>query len=93
MLDTLDECDDFDDVRFLLRLFGDAPGMENLGLRLLVTCRPETPIQLSFQGVERVQYHELALHDLPRYIVDREIKDFVAHELSRIKADRRLLDS
>jgi hypothetical protein len=90
VLDALDECDDFDDVRLLLRLLGNTPNMLGLGLRLLVTSRPEIPIRLGFQDMGHITYHELALHDVPRAIVDRDIKIFVTFELAQIKANRRL---
>lgn len=92
VLDALDECDDFDDIRLLLRLLGNTQNMSSLGLRLLVTSRPEVPIRLGFQDMKHIAYHELALHDVPRTIVDRDINIFVVHELAQIKADRRLPD-
>jgi hypothetical protein len=93
VLDALDECDDFDDVRLLLRLLGNFSKMSGLGLRVLVTSRPEIPIRLGFQDMEYITYHELALHDVSRAIVDRDIKIFVTFELAQIKSDRGLPDS
>ena len=93
VLDALDECDDFNDVRLLLRLIGNTQNLSGLGLRLLVTSRPDVPIRLGFQNMKHIAYHELALHDVPRAIVDRDIKLFVSHELAQIKADRGLPDS
>ena len=93
VLDALDECDDVDDVQLFLRLLGNTRTMMDLGLRLLVTSRPETPIRLGFHQMKHIAYHELALHDLPRAIVDGDIKTFVAHELGLIRAERRLPDS
>ena len=92
VLDALDECDDFDDVRLLLRFFGDTERMASLGLRLLITSRPETPIRLGFHDMKHIAYHELALHDVPRAVVDRDIERFVAHELAQIKAERKIPD-
>ena len=90
VLDALDECDDFNDVRLLLHLLGNTQDMLGLGLRLLVTSRPEVPIRLGFQNLKHIAYHELALHDVPRAIVDRDIKLFIAYELAQIQADRGL---
>jgi hypothetical protein len=92
VLDALDECDDFSDVRLLLRLLGDAQNMAGLGLRVLVTSRPDVPIRLEFRNMKHIAYHELALHDVPRAIVDQDIKKFVTHELAQIKAERSLPD-
>jgi len=93
VLDALDECDDSNDVRLLLSLLGNAQSMVGLGLRVLVTSRPEVPIRLGFQNMMHIAYHELALHDVPRAVVDEDIKRFVAHELDQIRAERRLPDS
>jgi hypothetical protein len=93
VLDALDECDDFDDVRLLLPLFGNSTKVASVGLRLLVTSRPEIPIRLDFQDMKHITYHELALHDVPRHILDRDIKTFVTYELAQIRDDRGLPNS
>lgn len=90
VLDALDECDDFDDIRLLLRMLGDTQNMAGLGLRVLVTSRPEIPIRLGFHNMKHIAYYELALHDVPRAIVDQDIERFVTHELAQIKVERRL---
>ena len=90
VLDALDECDDFDDIRLLLRMLGDTQNMAGLGLRVLVTSRPGISIRLGFHKMKHIAYHELALHDVPRAIVDHDIKKFVTHELAQIKVERKL---
>lgn len=95
VLDALDECDDFHDVCLLLGRLGDNQKMAGLGLRVLVTSRPEIPIRSGFREMQHIAYHELALHDVPRVLVDQDIKRFVTHELAQVKADphRNLPDS
>jgi hypothetical protein len=90
VLDALDECDDFDDVRLFLRLLGSTQDMAGLGLRVVVTSRPEVPIRLGFHSMKHIAYHELALHDVPRAIIDQDIEKFVRHELFQIKTGRVL---
>lgn len=90
VLDALDECDDFDDIRLLLRMLGDTQYMAGLGLRVLVTSRPEIPIRLGFHNMKHIAYYELALHDVPRAIVDQDIEKFVTYELAQIKNERKL---
>jgi hypothetical protein len=92
-LDALDECDDLNDILLLLRLLGDTQNLAGLGFRVLATSRPETPIRLGFHEMKHIAYHELALHDVPRAIVDQDIKKFVRHELFQIKTERRLPSS
>ena len=93
VLDALDECDDFDDVRLLLRLLDNTSQTSGLDLRLLVTSRPESPIWKGFQNMKHIAYHELALRDVPLALVDRDIKVFVTHGLAHIQTDRGLPDS
>ncbi len=93
VLDALDECDDFDDIRLLLHLLGDTQNLAGFGLRVLVTSRPEIPIRLGFNNMKHIAYFALALHDVPRAIVDQDIKRFVTHELFQIKIERSLLSS
>lgn len=93
MWDALDECDDLDDVSLLLKLLGDTQNIASLSLRVLVTSRPEIPIRLGFHNMKQITHHELALHNLPRAIVDQDIRRFVTHELFQIKSERRLPDS
>ena len=93
VLDALDECDDINGIRVLLRLLGDTQKMAGLGFRVLVTSRPETPIRLGFQNMEHIAYHELALHDISRAIVDQDIEAFVTHELTQVKTERNLSHS
>jgi hypothetical protein len=64
--------------------------MMGLGLRVAMTSRPEIPIRLRFQKMKHIAYHELALHDVPRAIVDQDIEKFVRHELFQIKTERVL---
>ena len=90
VLDALDECDDFNNVRLLLHLFSDSRNLAALGFRVLATSRPETPIRLGFRHMNHITYHELALHDIPRAIVDQDIQRFVTHELDQIKTERIL---
>lgn len=55
-----------------------------------MTSRPEVPIRLDFYSMKYIAYHELALHDVPRAIINQDIKKFVRHELSQIKIERVL---
>ena len=92
VLDALDECDDIKDVRLLLSLLGNTQKMAGLGLRVLMTSRPEIPIRFGFRSMEHIAYHEIALHNVPRAIVDKDIQSFVTYELAQIKTERSLAD-
>ncbi|RMZ89369.1 hypothetical protein DV736_g3395, partial [Chaetothyriales sp. CBS 134916] len=90
ILDALDECDDIDDIRRLLGRFGRTQSLSALGIRLLVTSRPEMPIQLGFQNMDHITYCELALHDMPRALVDRDIETYITYRLGQIQTDQGL---
>lgn len=47
VLDVLDECDDLNDVRLLLRLLGDTQDMAGLGFRVLVTSKADARLTLA----------------------------------------------
>ena len=91
VLDALDECDDSDDIRLLLRVLGNSENMLSLGFRLLITSRPESPIRLGFQDMKDITYHELALHDVPRPVVDRDIKILVTHKVRPNQSGRKIV--
>ena len=66
--------------------------MAGLGFRVLMTSRPENPIRFGFRNMEHIAYHETALHDVPRAIVDKDIQVFITYELAQIKTERNLAD-
>ncbi|MCJ1267070.1 hypothetical protein MMC22_006955, partial [Lobaria immixta] len=81
VIDALDECDEEKDLRLLLRLLAKTKNMSNLGIRVFVTSRPEWPIRLGFQEMPSILYQDLILHDVPRSVVDADIKIFLSYEL------------
>ncbi|KAB8670373.1 hypothetical protein FH972_026286 [Carpinus fangiana] len=92
VIDALDECEDQQTVRSVLKLLGETSSISELGLRVFVTSRPETPIRLGFENMKSVIYRDLALHDLPRAIVDEDIMLYFDRQLSEIRSERRLPD-
>jgi hypothetical protein len=48
VIDALDECDSDNNVREILRLLSKAKTLETVWLRIFLTSRPKTPIQLGF---------------------------------------------
>ena len=90
IIDALDECDNENDIKLILRLFVDTKGM-NLGV--IVTSRPETPIRLGFKNMTEIIHKDLALHDVPRSIVEHDISIFLAHEFAQIRAEHEDLEN
>lgn len=90
ILDALDECDDTNDVRLLLQTLNTTPDAWDLKLRVFITSRPETFIRQSFSQIDHIAYHELALHEIPRTVVDSDVKRYVMHRLESIRDERKL---
>ena len=90
IIDALDECDEEKDLRLLLRLLATTKEMSTLGLRVLVTSRPEWVIQQGFEDMPSILYQDLDLHAVPRPVVDHDIKVFLEHELGLVQRDRSL---
>ena len=76
-------------VRAILRLFcGLEHTQTSIHLRLFVTSRPELPIRLGFSDMaEGIQY-DVALHEVPRWTIERDIAHYLEYEFARIRADR-----
>lgn len=90
VIDALDECEGDEDIKLVLRLFIESRSLKNLKLRVLVTSRPEVPIRLGFKALPEVTYKDLALHDVPRDVVQHDISVFLRHELARVRNERSL---
>ena len=90
VLDALDECDEQNDLRILLRLLAKTKDTPNVRVRIFVTSRPELPIRLGFGEMPSILYQDLALHNVPRPVVDGDIEIFLRHELENIQHDFRL---
>ena len=73
VVDALDECDSHHAVVEILRLFAGATALTAVRLRILVTSRPETPIFRGFRTLPEGVYESLALENVPRNVVDKDI--------------------
>ena len=51
VIDALDECGRQEDIQTLLQLLSEVKDLCTVQLRVLVTSRPETPIQLGFHAI------------------------------------------
>lgn len=91
VIDALDECEREEDIKLILQLFVAVNDLITVKLKVFLTSRPETPIRLGFQHMSEILHRELILHDIPRSIVEHDIRVFLNHELDRIRKDRNLL--
>ncbi|KAL8721438.1 MAG: hypothetical protein Q9225_001883 [Loekoesia sp. 1 TL-2023] len=87
VMDALDECDVQRDLRMLLKLLAGTDDMPELGLKVFVTSRPELPIRHGFQLMPSILYRNLALQNVPRSVVDSDIRKYLSYELKDVQHD------
>jgi hypothetical protein len=86
VVDALDECDEENNAKLMIRLFSNAKTLMSTKLKILLTSRPELPIRLGFKEIEG-KYQDLILHDIPRPVVEHDISLFLVNELGRIRGE------
>lgn len=84
--DALDECDNVEHVRLVIRLLSQAMHSASVFLKFFVTSRPELAIRLGFADIGD-KYEGLLLHQVPSIIVERDIDLFLQHEFNDILQD------
>lgn len=90
VVDALDECNDENHIKTILQLFVEADNLTTVNFKVLVTSRPETPIRIGFENMPQIIYHDLALHNIPRSIVENDISVYLEYELSETRRERKL---
>ena len=91
VIDALDECEDEQDSRMILRLFSQASDLNSQAarMRIFITSRPETPIRLGFKNdIPASEHQDFILHHISRPIIQHDITVFLRHELESIRRDR-----
>ncbi|KAL8410607.1 hypothetical protein RB596_000333 [Gaeumannomyces avenae] len=84
VVDALDECDREEDATALVRLLSRAKEATSIRIRFFVTSRPELPIRFGFNDIGD-SYQNLALHEIPKPDIKKDISTFVRSELARIR--------
>ncbi|KAI9858001.1 MAG: hypothetical protein M1813_007971 [Trichoglossum hirsutum] len=85
VIDALDECDSDKDVRGILQLLTEAKSLRPTELRIFVTSRPEVPIRLGFRNMPDILHQDLALHQISRTVVNKDIFGFFKFKLEEIR--------
>ena len=83
VIDALDECDPGDEAKLILRLLFRLRDIKSVQLRVFLTSRPEVPIRLGFKGNQ--DYQNLILHELPRAVIEHDIRVFLEYKFARIR--------
>ncbi|KAL8296240.1 hypothetical protein RB600_001637 [Gaeumannomyces tritici] len=84
VVDALDECDREEDATALVRLLSKAKEATSIRIRFFVTSRPELPIRLGFKEIGD-GYQDLALHEIPKPDITKDISTFLHSELAQIR--------
>ena len=90
VIDALDECSCQEDILTLLQLLTEVKDLRTVQLRVLVTSRPETPIQLGFHAIPGDVHEDFMLHTISPAVVRHDIAIFLSHELNKIRESRSL---
>jgi hypothetical protein len=90
VIDALDECENDNDIRVILRALPRLRESNALRLRIFLTSRPELPIRLGFSEITNYDYQDMVLHEIPEAVTAQDISLFVNHRLSRIRKERSL---
>jgi len=85
VIDALDECEGGWDIQEILGLLIEAKDLSMVRIRVFVTSRPETPINLGFNNMSQIVHHDEILHSIPRSLIKRDISIFLRHELVTIR--------
>ncbi|KAF2464362.1 putative WD-repeat protein [Lindgomyces ingoldianus] len=90
VVDALDECDDDNNTRAIVKLLAEAQSLKTVRLRVFLTSRPEIPIQSGFHQVPDAEHWDLVLHNISPSIVDQDIYVFLEYNLGHIGQERGL---
>lgn len=90
VVDALDECDNSDDVSLLIRCLTATVAVKHIDLRILVTSRPDQPINVSFSDISTDTHQDFILHDIEQSIVDQDLAVYYKYQLGRIAQTSRL---
>jgi len=92
VIDALDECDGEKDIRLILHLLAQANSLGSVRLKIFVTSRPETPIQLGFRDISNDSHRDFTLHAILDAVVNHDISVLLQHEFEGIRKRHELPD-
>lgn len=87
VIDALDECDQENDIRVILRLLPQVQKATFLKLRFLLTSRPELPIRLGFKGIAN-DHQDLVLHEIPKPVIEHDIQLYLKDRFSHLREEQ-----
>ncbi|KAK6538211.1 hypothetical protein TWF694_011092 [Orbilia ellipsospora] len=89
IIDALDECEDENSAPLILELLSKLRYITN-GIRVFITSRPETPIQLGFRELSDGTHEDLILHNIQKPTIRHDIAIFFENEFRKIRRHQKL---
>lgn len=90
VIDALDECDNDNDISYLLQLLPQVQKLSALRLRIFLTSRPEFPIRLGVSKMANHEHQDLALHEIPEEVTAHDISLFLQDRFKRIQDTKKV---
>ncbi|EKJ71630.1 hypothetical protein FPSE_08076 [Fusarium pseudograminearum CS3096] len=88
VIDALDECDDENDIRAIIKFLVTAQTLKNFHLRILITSRPETPIRHGFNQMSSDQREVFVLEDISPSVINQDIGVYFQNRLKGFCEER-----
>ncbi|KAK6339263.1 hypothetical protein TWF718_008685 [Orbilia javanica] len=87
VIDALDECENEREVPLILGPLARLEELKNVDIRVFITSRPDHAPSRGFEKLSQnnIYYHDLALHDVDRETVKRDIRVFLTCEFTHIR--------
>lgn len=86
VVDALDECEKERDVKAIIELWSRLAHLTTVRLKLLLTSRPELPIQLGFKDVSTAVHQDMILQDaVPQTTIQHDILIFLEDAFGKIR--------
>jgi hypothetical protein len=84
VINALNECDNEDHIRTILRLLAKARTLTTVRLRVFLTSRPEIPIRYGIRTIPQAEYQDFILHNIQPAVINHNISLFLKHYLRNI---------
>ncbi|KAM0417445.1 hypothetical protein ACHAPT_012594, partial [Fusarium lateritium] len=88
VVDALDECDNENDIRAILRILTTANSLKNVLLRIFITSRPETTIRHGFNKIPDDEREVFVLQEILRDVVNQDLSVYFQEKLKTIREER-----
>jgi hypothetical protein len=85
VIDALDECDQGEDIRTILKLLSKIEASTSIRLRIFVTSRPELPVELGFKDLSKGLHHDVRLEEVQKTTIERDIRIFCEEQFKEMK--------